>query len=114
VEFVRQGLYIAREAGALLPDLLQLIANGHLPMAPTFGHFLNSEREHGEPLANVVVQFPGDVAALFFLGGDQLAAYLFQCLSRQLLIGNINADPMNPTKKPSTSKRGFPTSNIQR
>ena len=82
VQFVRQGLYIAGEVGALLPDLLQLIASGHLPKAPTFGHFLNSEREHGEPLANVVVQFSGDVAPFFFLGGDQLAAHLFQLTSR--------------------------------
>ena len=90
VKFVGQGLYIAREVGTSLPDLLQLIANQHSPKAPTLGHFLNSEREHSEPPASVVVQFSGDVAALFFLGGDQLAALLFQCLSRQLLIGNIN------------------------
>ena len=89
VQSMRKPVDIAGDVRSALHYGVEPVKKGFLQVGKE-AELLQLYRQHRELLADVIVQFSGDVAALFLLGFEQPAAQTGQRFLRFLSLANVN------------------------
>ena len=104
VQLVRQGVDVLAEAHEARADLLhrlclRLVRGGELGAADV-------DRQHGEPLAHVVVQLAREQRSLLLMGPDQALAQVVQLVLGALALGDVAEDAVRLDRASGGVARG--------
>ena len=104
MQLVGQGVDVLAEAHESLADGLH-----GLRLLPVGGGQLGAadvDRQHGEPLAHVVVQLAGEQRPLLLLRRDQAAAEVARLLLGPLALGHVAEDAVGADGESARIARG--------
>src|ERR1700757_3958123 len=118
MQIVRQGLHIVRKLGRLISEFLHTALDFRRILLQLF----EFERQHCEPLIDVVMKLSSNASAFLFLRFDQLSGhaqeFLFQLFTAGYILRKnknsshraIGISPgTNLPSSPTTAASGFPT-----
>src|SRR5277367_4278980 len=99
MQLVRQGLDIAGNIGAAVPQFRNMVKHFLGQMRILLTELLQLDRQHREALADIIMKLPGNTGAFVLLCLNQLAVHSGESLFSELAVGNIDARANKASKR---------------